>query len=266
MGREATCRASTRPGGAEGGATGRWVRNTKRTRVFFLPTSVSPFLSSMSEFLSFKIPAQSMLRNVRFFLLHEFEPEKLHSTCLCSETCLMKLCITETGVKERCKTWSGHIMLFAQLHMWFLDSARVALLHSQLQNNAYFAQSRFWCNPSVHPSSFSYSPFKATLPLISLLIGCPVYYMSYTVYNFTIVDSCIRCEKALLNLLKPKCKHEPKFRLLEMLGFGQFFCSWICMMSLRADILKYPKIWSCKWASQIPFKDFFYIYIYENIN
>lgn len=62
IGREATWRARTRPGGATGGARGRWVRNTKRTRVFFLPTSVSPFLSSMSEFLSFRIPAQSMLK------------------------------------------------------------------------------------------------------------------------------------------------------------------------------------------------------------
>lgn len=63
MGREATCRANTRPGGATGGTRGRCVRNTKRTRVFFLPTSVSPFLSSMSEFLSFRIPAQSMLQH-----------------------------------------------------------------------------------------------------------------------------------------------------------------------------------------------------------
>lgn len=62
IGREATWRARTRPGGATGGARGRWVRNTKRTRVFFLPTSVSPFLSSMSEFLSFRIPAQSILK------------------------------------------------------------------------------------------------------------------------------------------------------------------------------------------------------------
>lgn len=64
MGREATCRARTRLGGATGGAKGRWVRKTKRTRVFFLPTSVSPFLSSMSEFLSFRIPAQSMLQHL----------------------------------------------------------------------------------------------------------------------------------------------------------------------------------------------------------
>ena len=63
IGSEATCRASTRPGAPAGGARGRWVRNTSRTRVFFLPTSVSPFLSSMSEFLSFRIPAQSMLRD-----------------------------------------------------------------------------------------------------------------------------------------------------------------------------------------------------------
>lgn len=68
MGREATCRARTRPGGATGGARGRWVRNTRRTRVFFRPTSVSPFLSSMSEFLSFRIPAQSMLRHKECFL------------------------------------------------------------------------------------------------------------------------------------------------------------------------------------------------------
>lgn len=31
--------------------------------MFFRPTSVSPFLSSMSEFLSFRIPAQSMLQH-----------------------------------------------------------------------------------------------------------------------------------------------------------------------------------------------------------
>lgn len=61
MGSDATCSASTRPGGPTGGARGRCVRNTKRTLVFFLPTSVSPFLSSMSEFLSFRIPAQSIL-------------------------------------------------------------------------------------------------------------------------------------------------------------------------------------------------------------
>lgn len=67
MGREATWRARTRPGGATGGARGRCVRNTKRTRVFFLPTSVSPFLSSMSEFLSFRMPAQSMLQNIIVF-------------------------------------------------------------------------------------------------------------------------------------------------------------------------------------------------------
>lgn len=68
MGKEATCRAKTRPGGTMGGDRGRCVRNTKRTRVFFLPTSVSPFRSSMSEFLSFRIPAQSMLRGRQEFM------------------------------------------------------------------------------------------------------------------------------------------------------------------------------------------------------
>ncbi|TNN65259.1 hypothetical protein EYF80_024548 [Liparis tanakae] len=41
---------------------GMCTRNTRRTRVFFRPTSVSPFRSSMSAFRSFRIPAQSILR------------------------------------------------------------------------------------------------------------------------------------------------------------------------------------------------------------
>lgn len=44
---------------------GMWTRNTSRTRVFFRPMSVSPFLSSMSAFLSFRIPTQSILANKR---------------------------------------------------------------------------------------------------------------------------------------------------------------------------------------------------------
>lgn len=56
MGLEATCSDSVRPLGC-----GMWTRKTSRTRVFFLPMSVSPLRSSMSEFLSFRIPAQSML-------------------------------------------------------------------------------------------------------------------------------------------------------------------------------------------------------------
>lgn len=40
---------------------GTWTLNTSRTRVFLRPMSVSPFRSSMSEFRSFRIPAQSML-------------------------------------------------------------------------------------------------------------------------------------------------------------------------------------------------------------
>lgn len=42
-----------------------WTLNTIRTRVFLRPMSVSPFLSSMSELRSFKIPAQSILLNTR---------------------------------------------------------------------------------------------------------------------------------------------------------------------------------------------------------
>lgn len=38
-----------------------WTLKTIRTRVFLRPMSVSPFLSSMSELRSFKIPAQSIL-------------------------------------------------------------------------------------------------------------------------------------------------------------------------------------------------------------
>lgn len=53
---EATWRETCCPPG-----WGICTRNTRRTRVFFRPTSVSPFLNSMSAFLSFRIPAQSIL-------------------------------------------------------------------------------------------------------------------------------------------------------------------------------------------------------------
>lgn len=55
-GTDAVCSDSTLPL-----ARGMCVRNTTRTRVFFRPTSVSPFRSSMSELRSLRIPAQSML-------------------------------------------------------------------------------------------------------------------------------------------------------------------------------------------------------------
>lgn len=57
-GMEAACSDSTLPLG-----WGMCTLNTTRTRVFFLPMSVSPFRSSMSEFRSFRMPAQSMLRD-----------------------------------------------------------------------------------------------------------------------------------------------------------------------------------------------------------
>ena len=56
MGLEEACRDTVLPLG--------WVmctRNTILTRVFLRPMSVSPLRSSMSEFLSFRMPAQSML-------------------------------------------------------------------------------------------------------------------------------------------------------------------------------------------------------------
>ena len=56
MGLEAVCREMILPL-----ASGMCTRKTSLTRVFFLPMSVSPFRSSMSAFLSFRIPAQSML-------------------------------------------------------------------------------------------------------------------------------------------------------------------------------------------------------------
>lgn len=64
MGLEATCSDSVRPLGC-----GMCTRNTSRTRVFFLPMSVSPLRSSMSEFRSFRIPAQSMLPKTRVHCL-----------------------------------------------------------------------------------------------------------------------------------------------------------------------------------------------------
>lgn len=57
MGLEEACRDTVRPLG--------WLmctRNTSLTRVFLRPMSVSPLRSSMSELRSFRIPAQSILR------------------------------------------------------------------------------------------------------------------------------------------------------------------------------------------------------------
>lgn len=62
---EAICRERTFPLGC-----GMCTRNTSRTLVFFLPISVSPFRSSISELRSFKIPAQSILqRKIQNFYL-----------------------------------------------------------------------------------------------------------------------------------------------------------------------------------------------------
>lgn len=60
MGFDAACREMMRPLDS-----GMCTRKTSRTRVFFLPMSVSPLRSSMSAFLSFKIPAQSILPNIQ---------------------------------------------------------------------------------------------------------------------------------------------------------------------------------------------------------
>lgn len=57
MGTDAVCTETTFPL-----PWGTCTRNTSRTRVFLRPISVSPFRSSMSEFRSFRIPAQSMLK------------------------------------------------------------------------------------------------------------------------------------------------------------------------------------------------------------
>lgn len=54
---------------------GMWTRKTKRTRVFFRPISVSPFLSSMSAFLSFKIPTQSILYHERQHIWHKISAQ-----------------------------------------------------------------------------------------------------------------------------------------------------------------------------------------------
>lgn len=54
---------------------GMWTRKTKRTRVFFRPISVSPFLSSMSAFLSFKIPTQSILYHEREDIWHKISAQ-----------------------------------------------------------------------------------------------------------------------------------------------------------------------------------------------
>lgn len=56
MGFDATCKDTVLPV-----AWLMWTRKTILTRVFLRPISVSPFLSSMSELRSLRIPAQSIL-------------------------------------------------------------------------------------------------------------------------------------------------------------------------------------------------------------
>lgn len=58
MGLDATCKDTVLPV-----AWLMWTRKTILTRVFLRPMSVSPFLSSMSELRSLRIPAQSILRD-----------------------------------------------------------------------------------------------------------------------------------------------------------------------------------------------------------
>ncbi|TNN66745.1 hypothetical protein EYF80_022987 [Liparis tanakae] len=65
---EAACSDSTFPLGC-----GMWTLNTTRTRVFLRPMSVSPFRSSMSEFRSLRMPAQSILREQRGGIERNFE-------------------------------------------------------------------------------------------------------------------------------------------------------------------------------------------------
>lgn len=62
IGIDATCRETPFPP-----PCGMCTRNTSRTRVFFRPMSVSPFRSSISEFRSFRIPAQSILEHRHFY-------------------------------------------------------------------------------------------------------------------------------------------------------------------------------------------------------
>lgn len=50
--------------------------------MFFRPMSVSPFLSSMSAFLSFRIPTQSILGDTRQQLRPSMEPQVSKGSCL----------------------------------------------------------------------------------------------------------------------------------------------------------------------------------------
>lgn len=86
MGLEATCRERVLPL-----ACGIWTLKTSRTRVFFRPMSVSPLRSSMSEFRSFNIPAQSMLPKRKHRAIHFKQTSRRHEDAVSSLSPLKNL-------------------------------------------------------------------------------------------------------------------------------------------------------------------------------
>lgn len=94
MGSEATWRDTSWPPGC-----GMWTRNTKRTRVFFRPMSVSPFLSSMSAFLSFRIPTQSILGDGRQSSLRGF----VNTLLVRWASPISSICYSSASVGARCR-------------------------------------------------------------------------------------------------------------------------------------------------------------------
>lgn len=125
MGLEEACRDTVLPFG--------WLmctRNTNLTRVFLRPMSVSPLRSSMSEFRSFSIPAQSILRekgrNVGYKDLRRKDDTKsqFYFTCRKLHTSAKQaFCDTLLTLQSQCQGRVGIKHLVFELGQMFTFSA-----------------------------------------------------------------------------------------------------------------------------------------------
>lgn len=142
MGLDATCREMTRPLGS-----GTCTRNTRRTRVFFLPMSVSPFRSSMSAFRSFRMPAQSMLhRGEAGSLSRKVHPQTLPRW---STDCLLP-----TATAGNCISPGLVITRTLCQEVGFFKKKKKITEHSEnLLSGDCFSREIFLINASIHKST-----------------------------------------------------------------------------------------------------------------
>ena len=137
---DAICRERTFPLGC-----GMCTRNTSRTLVFFLPISVSPFRSSISEFRSFKIPAQSILqkkKHFNFIIQKLFWTTQLHKYVL--QFVMSCAPIIPAFERERSRRISSYSSALAT--QWAQDQNGLQETLSQSQTKIF--QKEF-CNPNL---------------------------------------------------------------------------------------------------------------------